>query len=71
MAGSSGFTVPVPAGAVSLTVTGMFTVPYQVSPSPNWETDVGIAGKTEDGFVATFTVPAPVDALLDYVIEEE
>lgn len=65
---TTGNTVVVPAGAVSLTVTGLFSLPYEIAPSVSWTTTLAVSGKTATQFVVTFTVPAPVGSTFDYIV---
>lgn len=65
-------TIPVPLGAVSLVVTGVFNLPYQVAVTPGapagWVTSADVRAKTSTTFQVDFAVPAPAGAQLDYFI---
>lgn len=65
-------TVPVPLGAVSLVVTGVFNLPYQAfveTGAPGgWITSADVRAKTATSFTVDFAVPAPANATLDYFI---
>lgn len=63
-------TLPVPFGAVTLHVTGVFNLPYQVFVTPSapggWVTSIDVRNKTSLGFDLDFQVPAPAGAQIDY-----
>lgn len=65
-------TLPVSLGAVSLVVTGVFNLPYQVAVTPGaplgWITSADVRNKTSTSFTVDFAVPAPANAQLDYFI---
>src|SRR5215475_10141950 len=52
-----GYTIPVADNAFSVTVTGVFPIPYEVLPSGNWATDFPITDKQALQFTVFFTVP--------------
>lgn len=71
MPAAAGRTVSVPFGAVTLTVVGVFEVPYQIKVTPSapggWVTDVDVRNKTATAYDLDFSVPAPASAVVDLV----
>src|SRR3990167_4203413 len=55
----TGATQAVTAAATSVTITGTFATPYQISITPDWNTTFVFSGKTTAQFVITFGTPAP------------
>jgi len=63
-------TQAVPAGATSVTVTGVFSLPYQVALNANggWAPSFGISAKTTSSFTVILSTPAPFNASIDWFI---
>src|SRR3972149_1549686 len=57
-----GATQAVTAAAPSVTITGTFATPYQISVEPDWNTTCIYSGKTTSQFTVTFGTPAPAGA---------
>ena len=55
----TGATQAVTAAAPSVTITGTFATPYQISVEPDWNTTCIYSGKTTSQFTVTFGTPAP------------
>ncbi len=64
--------IPVALGAVTVVVTGVFNLPYQVSVTTSapggWVTSLDVREKTATSFRVDFAVPAPAGASIDYFI---
>lgn len=67
MPAAAGRTVSVSQGAVTLSVAGVFLVPYQVKPMPNWLTDADVRNKTATGYDVGFNLAAPANAEVDLI----
>lgn len=67
---SQGGTVTVPAGAISVTITGAFVTPYEAALTPSWGTDVFVApaSKTTSQWVAQFNISPSVDSDADWTV---
>jgi hypothetical protein len=65
-------TLPVTQGSVTVVVTGVFNLPYQVAVTTSapggWVTSIDVREKTSASFRVDFAVPAPVGASIDYFI---
>ena len=63
----SGASQAITTGAVTVTITGVFSSVYQVALGPSWMTSVDVISQTGTTFTVQFAVPAPAGQTLDWI----